>query len=262
MHYTSVADGRKATGLRLVLTAGVPGPWSEAAKAILRLKGLDFLAVAQEGGGENPELLEWTGQAGAPVAVNGDEQPATDSIEILFLAERLEASPPLIPADALQRARMFGMAREIIGRRGLGWDRRLMMLGGMISGDSFPEATRRLAARYDFNAEEARQAPARIAAILRYLSDELHAQQSRKNRYLIGDTLTAADIYWACFSNMFLPLPHEQCPMPGWLRASYGDMGEVVARALDPALIEHRDFIYAQHIGLPLDFVAEVQDSP
>ena len=67
MRYASIAEGRTAPGLRLVLTADVPGPWGEAAKYILAFKGLSYLAVAQQGGGENAELQEWTGQAGAPV---------------------------------------------------------------------------------------------------------------------------------------------------------------------------------------------------
>ena len=39
----------------------------------------------------------------------------------LNLAERLAPTPRLIPEDVEQRARMFGITREIIGRRGLGW---------------------------------------------------------------------------------------------------------------------------------------------
>ena len=59
MKYASMKEGRQAGGLRLVLSQGVPGPWGEAAKAIFKVKGLDYLAVAQEGGGENAELREW-----------------------------------------------------------------------------------------------------------------------------------------------------------------------------------------------------------
>ncbi len=51
MRYLSIEEGRKAPGLRLVLTQGVPGPWGEAAKAIFKVKGLAYRAVAQAGGG-------------------------------------------------------------------------------------------------------------------------------------------------------------------------------------------------------------------
>ena len=44
MRYLSVEEGRKAPGLRLVLTQGVPGPWGESAKAIFKIKGLAYQA--------------------------------------------------------------------------------------------------------------------------------------------------------------------------------------------------------------------------
>ncbi len=54
MEYLSIEEAKGMTGLRLVLTKGVPGPWSEAAKAVLNLRGVHFIAVEQKGGGRNP----------------------------------------------------------------------------------------------------------------------------------------------------------------------------------------------------------------
>lgn len=45
MEYLEPEIARNRSGLRLVLTAGVPGPWGEAAKSIFSLKGIDFLPV-------------------------------------------------------------------------------------------------------------------------------------------------------------------------------------------------------------------------
>ena len=45
--------------------------------------------------------------------------------------------------------------------------------------------------------------------------------------------------------------------MPDWLRANYADIGPVVAASLVPALLAHRDFVFAEHIGLPLDFLPQ-----
>ena len=56
MEYLSIEEAKGMTGLRLVLTKGVPGPWSEAAKAVLNLRGVHFIAVEQKGGGRNPDL--------------------------------------------------------------------------------------------------------------------------------------------------------------------------------------------------------------
>lgn len=257
MHYLSVEEGRRATGLRLVLTAGMPGPWGEAAKAIFEVKGLAYQAVAQQGGGENAALVEWTGQAGAPVAVYDDEPPRTDSFDILFLAERLAPEPRLIPEDTAERVQMFGLAREIIGRRGFGWERRLMMLAPPMQSGSPPAAIARIARRYGYREELLAGAPRKVARILEHLAATLERQRGRGSPYFVGSSLSAVDIYWACFSNMVAPLPDDACAIPDALRRNWLDSGPVIAAALAPALIAHRDFVFAEHIGLPLDFAVD-----
>ncbi len=89
MQYLSVEEAIHAPGLRLVLTAGVPGPWGESAKAILAYKGLEFTPVHQHGGGANEALREWTGQTSAPVMVYENLPPACHWLDLLLLAERL-----------------------------------------------------------------------------------------------------------------------------------------------------------------------------
>ena len=56
MNYVDVAQAITMPGLRLVLSPGGPGPWSEAAKSICYVKKLSFVPVAQDVGGPNPEL--------------------------------------------------------------------------------------------------------------------------------------------------------------------------------------------------------------
>ena len=75
MQYISVVEARAREGLRLVLTAGVPGPWGEAAKALVNYKEIPWVAVRQGAGGRNADLAEWTGQTSAPVAVYDDLPP-------------------------------------------------------------------------------------------------------------------------------------------------------------------------------------------
>ena len=69
MHYLSVEAAQQQSGLRLVLTRGVPGPWSEAAKAVFNLRQVPYQAVEQQGGRSNPELVAWTGHRNAPIAL-------------------------------------------------------------------------------------------------------------------------------------------------------------------------------------------------
>ena len=127
MKYVSIAEGRSLDGLRLVLTMGMPGPWGLAIRSVYDYKGIGYTAVAQIPGESDQELLDWTGQASAPVVVLNDEIPRCGWQEQLYLAERLEPSSPLIPLDAADRALMFGLMREIAGEQGFAWNRRLMM---------------------------------------------------------------------------------------------------------------------------------------
>lgn len=254
MRYVSVDEGRRADGLRLVLSKGLPGPWGVAAKAIVDIKKLSYLAVSQEVGGENTELRDWTGQVSAPVLVWNDEPPCTDSLDILLLAERLAPEPRLIPKAVAERVRMFGIAREIIGRRGLGWMRRLMLLAPMLHLDDVDAGTLAMAVRYGCREESPQRAAAEVVRIVGFLEETLAAQHAHGNRYLVGHDLSAADIYWAAFSLMLSPLPDALCPMPDYMRRAYASSTPEIGAALTPRLLEHRDAVFREHIGLPVDF--------
>lgn len=238
-------------GLRLALTAGVPGPWSESAKYVFAVKGVPYTPVRQVGGAANEALRAWTGHANAPIAVYDDEDPRTQWAEILALAERLGRGPSLIPRDPELRVRMFGLANEICGQQGFGWQRRLIMLGSLGTGNDF---TRTLAERYGFEPAAAAAAPARAAEILALLVGQLRVQRARGVPYFVGDSLTALDLYWTAFATLIEPLPEDVCRMPRTIRAVYSLQDPVVRAAVDPALLEHRDFIYRTHLALPLDF--------
>src|ERR1700720_4773993 len=115
MKYYTVAEARGMCGLRLVLTMGVPGPWGEAAKGILHVKRIPFIPVGQHSGESNTELVEWTGIRNAPVAIFDQERPRDNWLNILTLAERLQAQPPLLPDSSEERAVVVGISNEICG---------------------------------------------------------------------------------------------------------------------------------------------------
>ena len=119
MKYLSVGEARDCPGLRLVLTEGMPGPWAEAAKAVLNFKGIEFIPVAQKAGEANEDLLDWTGQTTAPVAVLDNEPVRYTWLDILMLAERLAPLPALLPSDLEARALVLGLtlAQMRLGRR-------------------------------------------------------------------------------------------------------------------------------------------------
>ena len=129
MDYVDPAQARHMSGLRLALTCHVPAPYSMSARAILDLKGVPFVPVAQHGAAPNEDLRAWTGHRNAPVAVYDDEAPRAGWLEILNLAERLGSGPSLIPSNIRLRMHMIALTNELIGENGLVWNMRLIMLG-------------------------------------------------------------------------------------------------------------------------------------
>lgn len=252
-HYVEIEEARELPGLRLVLTAGVPGPWGEGAKYLFDYKGIPYTKVRQTPGKSDEALRAWTAQSSAPVAVLDEERPRSSWVEILYLAERMAPEPALIPEAASARVAMFGLLHEICGDQGYGWQRRLMMLRPTIEAGGEP-FSKGFARKYGYSPDAAAAAPARCVEILRGLSQQLRSQTERGSRYLIGETLSALDLYWAAFSQMLEPLPPEQSPAPKRLRATYTETDPEVRSAADPGLLEHRDFIFREHVGLPLDF--------
>jgi glutathione S-transferase len=255
--YIEVEEAIGMPGLRVVLTPSVPGPWTEAAKAILRVKNLPYIKVRQELMGQNLPLLNWTKQATAPVFVYNDERPRTIWNDQLYLAERLAPNPPLIPADIGDRTLMFGLANELCGENGLGWARRIMIFHSSLSDPNASAAStqgiRFLATKYDYSAEAGEAAPARVAEILTAFSRQLEAQRSRGSRFLIGNTLSALDLYWAAFAAIIQPLPDNLCQMPAGFRKMYDCTDPMVKGASSPQLFAHRDFVYHEYLELPVD---------
>ena len=266
MKYFDVAEARDLPGLRLVLTAHVPGPWGESAKKILDYKTIPYIPVAQYAAKENAELLAWTGIRNAPIALYNAEAPRTGWYEILMLAERLAPDRPLLPPGSEARAMVLGLCAEICGEWGFGWARRAMM-GTPHAGAPDParlatlspppwaaEDLARMMSAYSASVGGPAEAPARCADIVRALAERLHRQAAAGSRYFVGEEVTAADIYWTVFSMALEPLPHAVNPMPDWMRMSYEMIGPVIAAAKDPILLGHRDYIYERYLPLPLDF--------
>jgi len=167
VQYVSVEDAIKRGGLRMVVVGDVPSPWGEAAKGILHIKGIDWVAVRLAYDSE--PLKDWAGQRTGPVAVYEDERPRDGWAEILLLAERLAPTPSLLPADAAERAQVFGLAHEICGEGGLGWARRLQLVhAGLQNAGGFPaRASQYLGKKYGHHGPETGAAAGlRVAELL------------------------------------------------------------------------------------------------
>jgi glutathione S-transferase len=245
---------RRAPGLRLVVLARVPSPWSEAAKGIFHIKRIPFLAVRC--GLRDQAIREWTGVPNAPVALYEDEPPRSQWSDILALAERLGGATALVPAESELRVRVYGLAHEICSEGGLLWCGRLILIDHSLrSGGErgFPlPAAQYLAKKYGYAPERLPFARRRVSEVLASLAGQLARSQAAGSSYLVGDRLTALDIYSATALAVFAPLPDELCPLDPEIRRFFEPNVEEARALLPAALLEHRELVYRRHLELPI----------
>ncbi len=237
-----------------MLTRGAPGPWGEAAEAILAHHHLAFLAVAQEAMAENVALRACAGHRNAPVSMTADDIPLSGWHDILAFTERMGSGPPLLPPDPSGMAATLGLCAPIAGPGGLGWTARAAIMGLMLPADpaaqaELPSPLRTAVSAYDVRPQTRAAAPARLVAMLAHLDSAIGAKP-----FFFGSTPAAADIYWATFSVMLAPLPRKVNPIPEPMWRLYGNFPGTVQAAITPRLLTLRDRVWEQLIGLPLDF--------
>lgn len=262
MEYLSVAEAKQLSDLRLVVSVGGPFAFGQAAKSILEIKNIPYRAVSQLPGQSNQELYDWTGFRNAPVAIYNDESPKAEWPQILYLAERLNPLPRLIPKLSGDRALMFGLGHKICSKDGFAWCCRLILIQSMLAApDDSPAMPlgQTLAERYGYSDAAAFDAaafaaPSRATEILAILAWQLEMQRGADSDYFVGNEISAVDIYWATFALMIAPLPESVCPIDADSRAAFEALGGMVEADQYPILIDHRDMIYRRHLKLPLDF--------
>lgn len=246
--FVETEEAIAAKGLRIVVAAGIPSPWSEAAKGIFRVKEVPHVLVRMMPGDKT--IKQWTRSRNVPVAMYESEPARTGWADILELAERLAPERSLVPSVPSERVRMFGLSHEVLGEGGLAWCGRLCTIAAGLESEGargFPTfVAHYLAPRYGFVAERIPQARARVREALELLDDALGTKE-----YFFSQ-LSALDLYSAAVFNTLDPLPEELCPMMPPIRAAFESMkGEV--GELPPRLLAHRQRMYERHLALPIE---------
>lgn len=247
MKYVDIKEAIAADGLRIVIVKGTPSAWGIAAKGMIQFKQLDFVAAYQIPMADNPELLAWSGTNSAPVVAWNDEPPVNRWNDILFLLERLAPDKRLVPEDPAERIRVMGLSHEICGELGFGWNRRFSLIRPPGGGEASA-----FALKYGYTPADDAAADARVAAFMRELTSIFEAQKQRGSRYLVGSSVTAADFYWAAFSNFVALQPAEEMPVHPAARPMFERVPDVIRAALDPILIEHRNYVMHTYFELPV----------
>jgi glutathione S-transferase len=254
MELLSIGDLIKKDGLRIVLVAGAPSPWGQAAKAMMEYKGLDYTAGHLIPGDANEELVGWSGVNSGPVVGWNDEKPIDRWNDILFLLERLAPSRALIPEDPEQRADLFGMSHELNGELGLGWNRRLLMFAPILESGAAPEGVQRMGDKYNYNKSDTELASKRIAGTLNQLSSRLRAQKAAGSEFFVGNAPSAMDFYWTAFSNLIEIISWEKIPVGKEMRPLFDQGDAAIAAAFDDNLREHRDRFFDKYFVSPMEF--------
>ncbi|MFT5176092.1 MAG: hypothetical protein ACI8W7_004286 [Gammaproteobacteria bacterium] len=169
MNFLPIAELRTQPGLRIVIVQGAPSPWGQAAKAMIEFKGLPYVAGLQIPRTDNEELVAWAGTNSGPVVAWNEDKPIDSWLDILNLLERLEPKRSLLPTSRAQRADAIGLANEICGELGLGWNRRLSLYQPAISGGQAPQALLNMGGKYGYHDADVVQIMARQIAGLELL---------------------------------------------------------------------------------------------
>jgi glutathione S-transferase len=240
-------------GVRITFIPGVQALYAEAlknicfAKEIPVIRALHPLMGIDKKTGEDRQkrLYELTSQTSLPTMFFKDERPRSVWIEQLALAEKIGStnSPALIPADFEQRAEMFGLCSVVLGEDGLVWNMRIMNDGP-------------LGRKYGYTDAASSTAPAKIAEVIRLIDRRLQKQAEHGSRYLVGETLTAADIYWATMSMCITAVPPEIMPVTeqnqGMLKFFAANSKiPIIAEVLSHRIEAHQRHILQTHCETP-----------
>jgi glutathione S-transferase len=261
MDYVTPSVARGMPGVRLALTLHAYGPWGQAVKKMLEYKGVSYVPVSQTIGEPNEDLVAWTGCRNAPIIIADDAPPAVRWLDQIMLIENLQPTPPLLPRGSADRALTIGIVSEIAGEAGFGWARRLMLFDDMAvkakaAEAALPSAITTMVEAYG-SRRQAADMRARAVDIVSMLATRLKEQRAKGSRYLVGAGVTAADIYWACFSPFLEALPDRFCRVPEAMQgepppghhARLGTDDPAILAVKDPILSEHRDMMFENHLG-------------
>ena len=240
-------------GTRVTFVPGVQAMFSEALKNLCYVKKVPLTRVLhpimgvdeKTGVDRQAKLYELTSQTSLPTMFHDDERPRNVWIEQLALAERIgtKDSPKLIPDNFEHRVDMFGLCAIVLGEDGLTWNMRILI--------DTP-----LAQKYGYSEEASSSAPEKIAEVITLIDRRLEAQEKQGSRYLVGDALTAVDIYWATMSMTILPVPLEIMPKTkqnqGMLMyfAANSEIPEI-ANALTERIKDHQQYVLTTYCETP-----------
>ena len=145
---------------------------------------------------------------------------------------------------------MFGIAHELCGEDGFGWSCRLLMLHVMEQSNAGVPVDHMH--RKFWSGSPLEHSARRAVSVMDMLSRRLERQKAAGRHYFVGDRLSAADIYWTCFSNLLAPMGEADCPMPQFYRDWSAQSLALIGSPVPDNLIEHREHMLRTWFRLPM----------
>ena len=256
MKVIDLEQAKSIGGLRLGLVAGLPSPWGEAAKGLLEAAEVEFSAFPYLGS-DDSAYRSWTGYDHAPVLKYDDDPCIHTWQDILYLLTSVSANR-LVPKTSHARLEVFGLCHEIAGPHGFGWNARAIIVDGGLSDHAHPlptDGARYFARKYTHVPDARQRLLPQCAQTLAMLTAKLRASANRGSPYLVGDNLSAADIYAATFLVFVAPWSSSECPMPEFLRDSFQWLGEMLSMEVTEQLLSHREYIFKTYLSLPIQLI-------
>lgn len=249
LEYVDLAAARERSGTRIVTSAGVPSPWSEAVKGMFAIAELPAVVVATQP--RNGDVIAWAGGIdNVPVVLHDHEPPRTNWAAILGLHARL-APGTLVPAAPAERAHMAGLVELVAGEGGLGWTARLVMIHESFATNGergFPlPVAKYLAKRYGYGRELSIELlRERVGALFATLHAELRAP------YFGGERANALDIYAATFLTPLTVIDDSVCPqMLEPVRRAFAAARTHLAELVPETMWAHRARMF-ERLGVPI----------
>ena len=249
--YVDLETARASEGTRIVTTALVPSPWSEATKGLFELAQLPAVVVGRTR--DATEFTKWTGIDNVPVVLHGSEPVRSNWAAIVGLVARLAPAAAIVPEDPAARAADVGILELIAGEQGVGWNGRLAMIDASLTSAGargFPlPIAQSLAKRYGYTAADTASAlRERVGKQLRVLHDRLAGRD-----YFGGAKPNAVDVYSATFLTPLYPIDDSVCPqMPAAIRPAFGAAAEAFGALVPEPLAAHRRRMFERHLSWPI----------
>ena len=240
-------------GTRITFVPGLQAIYAEALKNICFVKNIKIIRVLhpfmgkdkKTGKDRQTDLYSLTSQTSLPTMLHNEERPRNVWIEQLALAEEIGSSNSvnLIPDNFQERVDMFGLCAVILGEDGLVWNMRILS-------DS------PLARKYGYSDDASYKAPSKMAEIIKLIDLQLKKQEEKGSKYLVGNKISAVDIYWSTISMTILPASLEIMPKTkqneGMLlffeaNSKIPEIREV----LTDRILSHRDYILKTYCETP-----------